>query len=516
MNDKIIKLLLEYIQLPQSAYEQSERRYQSLSDWLGRNGSPLLRYEPQVQPQGSFRLGTAIYPQGRNAEYDLDLTNVYKKGLSPQIVSQRTLRLLVKKELDAYARNLGLQQIEDKNRCCRLNYKSSSVADCGFHMDIVPAIPALEKNQKTLIESYQTFSVKDVGKEEAVQAILITDKRRDDYDKLDADWLLSNPEGYALWFENKLKQQQFGLFSDKFQKVHIPTWKRNTVLQSIIQLLKWHRDVMFEQKDDEKPISIIITTLVAKVYNGESLLSEGLNNVLEKLHSAINTKSPYVPNPVNPQEDFADKWDDAKYQSLQLRKNCFSWIGKAQVDFRCLLSSNSSSEEIKKVLLDAFKYKYPSEELVNIKPRNYALYDDRNDENFVLVPAFHRSTILSVCSDINLHYSVTIEGTYDSFHCSNFFQSNDPLEKNLQLTFTMTTNAPEPYQVFWQVGNTGEEARNANDLRGTFFRGSDTLQLGKHKHEEHTKYTGAHWVQCIIVKDGVCVGRSRDFVVRIV
>ena len=75
--------------------------------------------------------------------------------------------------------------------------------------------------------------------------------------------------------------------------------------------------------------------------------------------------------------------------------------------------------------------------------------------------------------------------------------------------------------MWWQVGNTGEEALNDNCLRGGFYiseENSDTasFERGKTIRKEYTKYTGIHWVQCVIIQNGVCVARSRDFIVRIV
>jgi hypothetical protein len=73
------------------------------------------------------------------------------------------------------------------------------------------------------------------------------------------------------------------------------------------------------------------------------------------------------------------------------------------------------------------------------------------------------------------------------------------------------TNVPKPYKVFWQVVNTGAEARNANQLRGDFY---DSDKSGRQR-EEDTAYTGMHWVECFIIKDDVCVARSGEFVVNI-
>ena len=45
-----------------------------------------------------------------------------------------------------------------------------------------------------------------------------------------------------------------------------PGYKVKTPLQRIVQVLKRHAEVMFEQKMEYKPSSIVITTLSTKAY----------------------------------------------------------------------------------------------------------------------------------------------------------------------------------------------------------------------------------------------------------
>ena len=60
-----------------------------------------------------------------------------------------------------------------------------------------------------------------------------------------------------------------------------------------------------------KPISIIITTLAAQAYRGETDLQETTLGLLDRMLGLINHETLRVPNPVNPEEDFADKWGHA-------------------------------------------------------------------------------------------------------------------------------------------------------------------------------------------------------------
>ena len=92
------------------------------------------------------------------------------------------------------------------------------------------------------------------------------------------------------------------------------------------------------------------------------------------------------------------------------------------------------------------------------------------------------------------------------------YQSNGfPLEKNCELHFRAITGVKKPYTVQWQIVNTGDEAAAANCLRGN-FEPSDEGENGK---REATSYTGSHSVQCFIIKRGVCVAKSKEFIVNI-
>jgi len=82
------------------------------------------------------------------------------------------------------------------------------------------------------------------------------------------------------------------------------------------------------------------------------------------------------------------------------------------------------------------------------------------------------------------------------------------LPVGLSLKFVAKTDAGGDFNYYWQVVNTGDAARIANDLRGKIFEG--------HKIQwENTKYHGKHWIECFIVQDDTCVARSGKFFVNI-
>ncbi len=127
---------------------------------------------------------------------------------------------------------------------------------------------------------------------------------------------------------------------------------------------------------------------------------------------------------------------------------------------------------------------------------------------------------------MSIKFDVTLRGKFgNSEHGANWqgFASNSlPLAKHLYLRFQGQTNTPKPYRVAWQVVNTGSEAINSGALRGGIVESSSVGAGGLQStsapgplRRERTLYLGMHWVECFIVKDGVCVARSGPYVVNI-
>ena len=64
------------------------------------------------------------------------------------------------------------------------------------------------------------------------------------------------------------------------------------------------------------------------------------------------------------------------------------------------------------------------------------------------------------------------------------------------------TNCPWPYKILWKVKNVGPEAERKNIIRGEIKERGRTIV-------EHTSFFGNHYIECYIVKDGLCVARKR-------
>lgn len=354
--DNMVKLL----ELPDSAYDKARKRYEDLGEWFDRDESAVSENNPHIFPQGSFRLGTAIRPLDESEEYDLDLACKLRDGINKDSHTQETLKKLIGIELEAYRQARGIKsELEPKHRCWRLEYQD----DLSFHMDIVPCIPADEKRRKAILESIRNTGLDEFVAGSASQTtISITDDRHEGYKHICDDWNISNPEGYAKWFEYRMNPQQTRILLEKAQVDDVPLFKKKTPLQRVIQILKRHRDNWSKDNPDSKPISIIITTLAARAYNGETDIVAALGNVLEKMGGLVSPTKPRVPNPVDPEEDFADRWYRQDCLHLRLEEHFNAWLLQAEKDFKHI-TSTTDSKFLCEQIEDKFSLRVDEEEL---------------------------------------------------------------------------------------------------------------------------------------------------------
>ena len=76
MNEELTDLLgriADDLDIPLHMYEDAVVKYSDVGEWLAQEDSELANYEPDIYPQGSFRLGTMVKPITDADEYDIDL-----------------------------------------------------------------------------------------------------------------------------------------------------------------------------------------------------------------------------------------------------------------------------------------------------------------------------------------------------------------------------------------------------------------------------------------------------------
>ncbi len=300
--DVLLDAAVASFDIPEELYELAVRRYRNVGRWFSAYWQNSLS-DGEVYPQGSFRLGTVVRPIILGDQYDIDL--VCRRDLSKGSITQAMLKTDVGSGLRQYVASHpeGLPTLHDGKRCWTLEYPFDP-----FHMDVLPAIP---------------------DPQGGMNAILLTDKEL-------RQWQHSNPVDYATWFYQRMASE-FARLCERAADVakamtvaDVPEWKVKTTLQRTVQALKRHRDVYFKNAPEDRPASIIITTLAARSYIAGGNLHEVLREVAAKMPGLVERRDGvlWVPNPVEPDENFADRWRNHPNRAQLF----FDWMTQVNTD----------------------------------------------------------------------------------------------------------------------------------------------------------------------------------------
>ncbi len=285
------------IQLTAEQYERAVKLYTEVGRFLSESDSPLHQHDPDVYPQGSMLLRTTVKPfreDGEEVEFDIDLVCLLQ--VDPATLHAGELYAMIEKRLRAHPDYGHL--VEGKGRCLRISFRKELL-----HLDVIPAAPdaASWTGLGILIPDKATWK----GQQEA----------RGSYKETD-------PLGYAAWFETRCQVAR-GMTLGEAKALIAPVPPREPVhqkapLRKIVQLIKHRRNKEF-LGDSDIPSSILITTMAANTYTGQTDLGRGLYEVLRGMEAAFasaGARRVAVPNPTNQDEDFASAMSQACYDKF--------------------------------------------------------------------------------------------------------------------------------------------------------------------------------------------------------
>ena len=328
----IFSKLADELNISEAMGKRAVSGYENVGSWLD---SDDFATQTVVYPQGSFALGTVIKPLSggdEEHEYDIDLVCYMpemENSTAKEVKTSVGERL---REHKGHANRLD----DEGKRCWTLHY-------AGFHMDILPSTAAKES----------------AGGRYPEDALRITEKSpQGTY-----SFRSSNPKGYKKWFESRMgrtlneeRSRVASKITCSVEEVHL--YQTRTTLQRVIQILKHHRDVMFEDNPDIAPISILLTTLAAKAYDQTYGVFDALSYILSHMDEYIENRNGvwHVDNPVAPGENFADKWElePEKAQAF------FRWLNAARADLVAELIAAEGIDELAAAMERSLGSVYPS------------------------------------------------------------------------------------------------------------------------------------------------------------
>lgn len=300
--------------------------------------------------------------------------------------------------------------------------------------------------------------------------------------KKDGNWKKTNPKGHIEWC-SKVNNENCNKFV-RIVKI-FKWWRKNNCPDDI----KYPKGITLEK--------IIADNLYDCNNTYEDIVFNTMKNIKNQFEYYIkNGIKPFISDPGIPSDNLSDAY---KFDDLKL------FYDKISMHIKLLEESNFSNESWRKILGTEF----PKEQISS----NYLLEAIRDKYNsffnvpYKAKPNWYEGSNVSVVD-------VKVKCYTENNKIINYSpDGNNLLDKGINIDFTLVGAAAFSCntKIFWQVVNTGEEARANHCLRGE-FEPSNIFNYGRH---ESTSYTGTHWVQAFVVNDGICIAKSKEILVKI-
>lgn len=407
--------------------------------------------------QGSYANGTAVKPAPslKDGEYDVDLVAMTAdQGNSADGVFN---------DLENSLKSHGFYSsiIDDSSPtapCVRLRYADDEVG--GFHVDLVPARMCMTAPIEIPMR--------------------------------DNTWRESAPKEYTQWCKDQ---------GDDFARL-VKIFKR------------W--------RDENQNVSKAVKSILLQVLTANNLVIDTESDAISFTSTLIGIEDfllehedtvPMINNPVLESENLSDRWELQDY-----------------VDFKeCLMEAVG----IAKQALDEQDNKHSSELWRQLFGESFPTDEDKvidiASAKIKLGPILHQEAPEDMWQ-MDLKYYVNVAAEYEGYfekiiHFARKpynktlkipvrrkpFQLGTVLNKHLDLYYDISTNAPGPYDIYWQVVNTGKDVLSLKEARGDI-----DIEKISTPHKESSLYAGIHWIECFIVKNNVCVARSGQFFIEII
>ena len=328
------------VQLSRTDYNKAVDRYQTINDWIERDGSPLKDLVQLFYPQGSMAIGATIASKLKTDEFDIDL--VAQLGLPKDVLPHEPLDLLFK-AIRGEPGSRYYRVTKRRSRCVTVDYSDD------MHIDVTPVIRRWGTPER---ESWLFHDRPEAPQEPSYS-------------------LIANPYGFAEWFKANTPPDQD--FADIFEKraaeyeqlmfkeaadsdpvppQEPPFQKSKAVI--VLQLLKRWRNVQYDARSGRRPPSVLIAKLVADAANHTDRLSEEL--LLQAQHMLSEFRRwhgagcrIHVTNPVCEQDVLTDRWPESLQDQAIFIDDLKNLVTKVE-----MLVSGCDLGEMKKIMVELF------------------------------------------------------------------------------------------------------------------------------------------------------------------
>lgn len=174
------------------------------------------------------------------------------------------------------------------------------------------------------------------------------------------------------------------------------------------------------------------------------------------------------------------------------------FVNKARKTYNKIKDLNENSKNLNKELRSLFGKEFPKAEQEEEEKEKY---DYKNTEQFIeeQYPV-----------DIILNLTLNCIVTQDGFRPTNLrYMINNHvfLKRNKKLEFYIENEDEiKSYgvdKILWKVKNEGDIAKQRNEIRGQIN------ETNKYTNNEHTSFSGDHYVEAYIIKNNVCIAKGK-------
>lgn len=271
----------------------------------------------------------------------------------------------------------------------------------------------------------------------------------------------------------------------------------------VVRIIKFLRDY----KKTFSVKSIILNTLLGMQVDDLAVMENPkcyddvpttLYTIMKKLKSYVssNYTMPTIDDPGETEENFGDRWDQ---EGWTIFRNKMIFYSDKIIDAYEEPDLHASLAKWKAIFGDGFKK--AENESSNVKQMTDKSFVEFTDTEQTLAD-------INIAVQLNPAYKVKLTGRVtkkNGFRVFFLSERGGRVEKKRSIVFSIKCNVPEPYDIYWKVLNRGDDALKNDCIRGQIEKGFDTRT-------EPTSFWGNHYVECYIVKNGICVAKDRQSV----
>lgn len=454
LNSKFKTFYGKHVVLPkenkQELYDKKNLNIKRLKEGLKEyNEEKGTNYKLAEEPvvQGSVAMSTVTKNETNN--YDIDIAIIFEKDELP--VGTTATKNIVVNALKRKCTQLK-KEPEAKTNCVRIEYRT------GYHLDF-----AVYRRFKDEDDNYV-------------------------YEHCGSEWRERNPRSITQWFLNQNKANDYKL-------------------REIVRLLK----IFCKSRTDwvNMPGGLILSVLADEKYESYERMDERFYYTVKAIKDRLSEdKEVYNPTDETKSLKFVSK-DDVKMTNLYNRLN--DKLSKLAILFDEKCTEYQAIEAWEAFFNHSYwtKEKEGAEAYIGestifaskTASESQGYYDYRETEEFIeyLMPVNIDSSVT-----LSLNCKVIKDSRFISW-LREMHRNGQKIIPDCQLEFVVSTSACEPYDTYWKVKNSGDIAKRTDDIRGQIFKKSDN----KNFHTESAKFGGNHFVECYIVKKGICIAKER-------